>query len=104
MFYRLKQIDVDGKFKYSNIVRLRYTEKNTVNTIVYPNPTPGLVTILVGDNSLVGTMAALYDMNGRLMESIKINANSQQVNLGKYVNGTYFIKLNNGEVLRIIKQ
>lgn len=104
MFYRLKQIDVDGKFKYSNIVRLRYTEKNTANTIVYPNPTPGLVTILVGDNSLVGTMAVLYDMNGRLMESIKINANSQQVNLGKYVNGTYFIKLNNGEVLRIIKQ
>ncbi len=104
MFYRLKQIDIDGNFKYSNVVRLRYSEKNTVNTIVYPNPTPGLVTILVGDHSLVGTMAFLYDINGRLMESIKINANSHQVNLGKYVNGTYFIKLNNGEVLRIIKQ
>ena len=104
MFYRLKQIDIDGKFKYSNIVRLRYSEKNTVNTIVYPNPTQGSVTILAGDNSLVGSMAVLYDINGRMLESIKITANSQAVNLSKYVNGTYLIRLNNNEVLKIIKQ
>ncbi len=104
MFYRLKQIDLDGKFNYSNVVRLRYNEKNTSNTIVYPNPTPGMVTILVGDNALVGTIALLYDINGRLLESIKINASSQVVNLGRYVNGIYLIKLSNKEVLRIIKQ
>ncbi len=104
MFYRLKQIDIDGKFKYSNVVRLRYNEKNTANTIVYPNPTPGLVTMLVGDNALIGTVAVLYDINGRLLESIKITASSQPVNLSKYINGIYFIKLNNKEVLRIIKQ
>ena len=104
MFYRLKQIDIDGKFKYSSIVRLRYNEKNTANTIVYPNPTPGLITMLVGDNALVGTMAIVYDINGRLLESIKITASSQPINLSKYINGIYFIKLNNKEVLKIIKQ
>lgn len=104
MFYRLKQIDIDGNYKYSSIVRLRYSEKNIVNSIVYPNPTQGSATILVGDNSLVGTQAILYDINGRLLESILITANSQPVNLNKYVNGIYFIKLNNKEVLKIIKQ
>jgi len=104
MFYRLKQIDLDGKFNYSNIVRLRYDEKNTANTIVYPNPTPGSITILVGSNTLIGTVAALYDINGRLLENIKISNSSQQVDLGKYVNGVYFIRLSNKEVLRIIKQ
>lgn len=104
MFYRLKQIDIDGNYKYSNIVRLRYSEKNTVNSIIYPNPTQGLATILVGDNSLVGSQAMLYDMNGRLLESIKIPANSLPVNLTKYVNGVYFIKLSNNEVLKIVKQ
>ncbi len=104
MFYRLKQVDINGGFKYSNIVKLRYSDKNTVNSIVYPNPTPGQVTILVGDIALVGTIAGIYDINGRLMESIKINASSQPVNLSKYVNGTYFIKLANNEVLKIIKQ
>lgn len=104
MFYRLKQIDIDGKFQYSNVVRLRYNDKNTGNTIVYPNPTPGRITILVGDNALVGTMAVLYDINGRLLENIKITASSQPVDLGKYVNGVYFIKLVNNEVLKIIRQ
>ncbi|MFZ1369571.1 MAG: RHS repeat-associated core domain-containing protein, partial [Ferruginibacter sp.] len=103
MFYRLKQIDIDGRFKYSNIVRLRYSEKNTVNSIVYPNPTHGSVTVLVGDNSLVGSVADLYDINGRLLESIKITANSQLVNMSKYVNGVYIIRLSNKEVLKVIK-
>ena len=85
-------------------MRLRYNEKNTANTIVYPNPTPGLITMLVGDNALVGTMAIVYDINGRLLESIKITASSQPINLSKYINGIYFIKLNNKEVLKIIKQ
>lgn len=104
MFYRLKQIDIDGRFKYSNVVRLRYNDKGSGNTVVYPNPTPGSITILVGSNALVGTVAALYDINGRLLENIKISSNSQQVDLGKYVNGIYFIRLSNKEVLRIIKQ
>jgi len=103
MFYRLKQIDIDGRFKYSNIVRLRYNEKNTANTIVYPNPTPGMITILVGDNALVGSVALLYDINGRLLESIKITASSQVVDLSKYTNGTYFIRLSNREVLKVVK-
>jgi len=103
MFYRLKQVDIDGKFNYSNVVRLRYNEKNISGSIVYPNPTPGLVTILVGDHALVGTIAYLYDINGRLLDNIKIAANSQQVNLSRYVNGVYYIKLNNKEVLKIIK-
>lgn len=104
MFYRLKQMDINGGYKYSNIVRLIYQPKANVNSIVYPNPTQNLITILVGDNSLVGTVAGLYDVNGRTLENIKITAKSQSVNLGKYVNGTYFIKLNNNEVLKIVKQ
>ena len=103
MFYRLKQIDINGNFKYSNIVKLSYNAQHTANSIVYPNPTQGLITILVGDNSLIGTTAIIYDINGRKVETIKITANSQSVSLGNYVNGTYFIKLSNDEVLKIEK-
>jgi hypothetical protein len=102
MFYRLKQIDIDGKFTYSNIVRLNYIQKGSP-TIVYPNPTSSSITILVGDKALIGTIATLYDINGRLLENIKIVNNSQPVDLSKYVNGIYVIKLTNSEVLRIVK-
>ncbi len=103
MFYRLKQIDINGNFKYSNIVRLSYNAQHIVNSIVYPNPTQALITILVGDNSLVGGVAAIYDVNGRLLENIKITTSSQSIDLSKYVNGFYFIRLSNNEVLKIEK-
>jgi len=104
IYYRLKQSDINGLYTYSNIVRLRYSENSVANSIVYPNPTTGSLTILVGDRNLVGTSALIYDINGRLTDNIKITSTSQVINLGKYVNGTYFIKLANKEVLKIIKQ
>ncbi len=103
MFYRLKQTDINGNFKYSNIVRLTYDQKTVINSIVYPNPTEGVVTITVGDRALIGTEAGLYDENGRLLEIIKITANSQSVDISKYVNGIYFVRLSNKEVLKIVK-
>ena len=104
MYYRIKQIDLNGSFKYSNIVRLNYNIKEKINSIVYPNPTPGMITVTVGENSLIGTIAVVMDVNGRVLQQIKIAAQSQSINLNNFSNGTYFIRLQNKEVLRIIKQ
>jgi RHS repeat-associated protein len=103
-FYRVKQIDIDGKFTYSNIVRLNYNVKEVLKSIVYPNPTQNIITITIGDKKLVGSMANLFDINGRKLEAIKIKAESQTIDLGKYTNGTYIVVLENKEVLRILKQ
>jgi RHS repeat-associated protein len=103
MYYRLKQVDLDGRFVYSNIIRLTYNQKDKIKSMVYPNPTEGMITISIGDAKLIGTTAAVYDENGKLLQMVKITANSQTLNLGKYVNGVYYIKLNNKEMLRVIK-
>ena len=71
---------------------------------MYPNPASRTLTITVGDKSLVGTMASVYDMNGRLIESIKISAQSQTVDISRYTNGIYLIRLDNKETLKVIKQ
>ena len=104
MYYRIKQIDINGNFKYSNIVRLNYNIKEKLNSIVYPNPTQGMITVTVGENSLIGTVAVVMDVNGRILQQIKIAAQSQSIDLKNFSNGTYFIRLQNKEVLRIIKQ
>lgn len=102
-YYRLKQLNIDGAFTYSNIVRLNYKRNGSVSSIVYPNPTEGSVTLFIRDNTLLGSVAGIYDINGRQLEKIKITSANQVVNLGKYVAATYFIKLKNGEVLKVIK-
>ncbi|HNU13972.1 MAG TPA: T9SS type A sorting domain-containing protein, partial [Chitinophagaceae bacterium] len=81
-----------------------YKETATINSIVYPNPTSRILTITVGDKNLIGTMASIYDMNGRLIESIKISAQSQTVDISRYTNGIYLIRLDNKETLKVIKQ
>ncbi len=104
MFYRLKQVDMDNNFRFSNIIRLTYNQNEKPRSIVYPNPTQGMITVMVGDRQLVGTTATLFDEAGRLLQNVKITADSQIFDLGRYVNGIYFIRLSNKEVLRVVKQ
>ena len=85
-------------------MRLNYNIKQKINSIVYPNPTQGIITVTIGDNSLIGSQAVLIDVNGKVLQQVKIAAQSQSFNLNTFTNGTYFIRLQNKEVLRIIKQ
>lgn len=58
-FYRYKQIDIDGKFVYSNIVAITFTQDYGGKLIASPNPTqdkvrlivPGAGTIIIADIS-----------------------------------------------------
>lgn len=46
VFYRLRMEDIDGTFKYSNIVQLRLTDKEIpVFAWAYPNPTSDLLNV-----------------------------------------------------------
>lgn len=103
-YYRLKQIDNNNQFSYSNIVRLNYNKSVVEKTIVYPNPTSGQVMITLGSEKLIGTWLSVYDEAGKLVSKVKIKAQNQPVDLSQFVNGIYLIKLQNKETLRIIKQ
>ena len=103
-YYRLKQINNNNQFSYSNIVRLNYNKTVVEKTIVYPNPTSGQVTVSLGSDKLIGTWLSVYDEAGKLVSKIKIKAQNQVVDLSQFVNGIYLIKLQNKEALRIIKQ
>ncbi|MFZ4059531.1 MAG: DUF7619 domain-containing protein, partial [Ferruginibacter sp.] len=59
LLYRIKEIERDGKYTYSNIVRLMNSTKGKTNSIVYPNPTSGTITVVVGDKALIGTQARI---------------------------------------------
>lgn len=103
-YYRLKQIDNNNQFSYSNIVRLNYNKSVVEKTIVYPNPTSGQVMLTLGSEKLIGTWLSVYDEAGKLVSKVKIKAQNQPVDLSQFVNGIYLIKLQNKETLRIIKQ
>ena len=104
-FYRLKEVDIDGQYTYSDIILIRYLASNVAfRSIVYPNPTRNTVNVLIGSMDLIGTQAQLFDVNGKILSRITISKKTEQIDITGYTQGIYLLKLKNGEILRIIKQ
>ncbi len=100
-YYRIKQIDVDGKISYSSIVKLNIN-KTAFNINVYPNPVKDFINISVGA-SLVKTTVRLYNVANKLLQSKLLETNSSQLSLQNYPSGIYLLKFENGEIEKIVK-
>jgi len=93
-FYRLKQVDVDSKYSYSPIERVRNWE--TENSFdVYPNPaTAGIFKINLLKPVSDKVDIQVFDQNGRLQLKQQI-VNSNTVSIDHHLPaGVYSIKLN----------
>jgi hypothetical protein len=110
-YYRLKQIDKNGKFSYSNIVSVNPVTiaKNTV--AVYPNPIVGSI-MNIGLQSTQNTKAALMitDVTGRIVlhQQSSIIKGSQliQVDVSRLSTGTYYLTVlfNNEKITQKISK
>lgn len=97
--YRLRQVDLDGRFKMSEIRAVRgYGQKG--ETIVYPIPSPnGHVTVIFDDAE--GTRdVTLFDMNGRAMRQWK-SLSSNLLQVEGLRPGMYSLRIQNRETGKI---
>lgn len=89
--YRIRQVDLDGKAKYTDIRAVR-GDAQVNKVIVYPNPsTDGRVTIVFDDRDGIRDLI-LYDNTGRSIRQWRgVSGNTVQVdNLGS---GMYSLKI-----------
>ena len=96
MYYRLKQVDFDGKKTYSQIVALQ-SIKNNITTSIFPNPSSGVFTIKSNATILS------YDITDNLGQLVHTGTSSL-FDISMLANGVYFIKikLNNEIVIKKI--
>jgi Concanavalin A-like lectin/glucanases superfamily/Secretion system C-terminal sorting domain len=102
IYYRLRIIENDGKFVYSNIIIL--DGKEITSSYMYPNPIKNNATLQIKSTSLLNTKAALSDINGKTLLVFNITQKFTFVNMENYQRGIYLLKLQNGEVLKLIKE
>lgn len=101
-YYRLKQIDLDGRYTYSRIVSVQVDEHANV---VYPNP----VTDQFYITSKIGTgqmQITIYNNAGKALLTVA-SQNGQPTDISKLPPGTYQVVVRNGTAQfsqRIIKQ
>jgi hypothetical protein len=100
-YYRIKQIDIDGRSSYSSIITLRNNNQHPIS--LYPNPAKELVTVIVG-NDLLNKNAVLTDMYGKALQRMKISSLSFIINIKAYPNGVYLIKIDNDNQIKIVKE
>ena len=93
-YYRLKQVDFDGKFEYSDLITIEI-EKQSTSIDIYPNPSTGRYNIQSSGNWTNQTTLEVFDMTGRLVYSQSVYNNVSQLNLEHLSNGSYFLKITN---------
>ncbi len=92
IYYRLKQIDFDGKFDFSKVELLAIENSSSVE--ISPNPVEenGILNIY---NDQINEIK-LYNVNGKLLTTMKFSeeSSSQSIDLNNFQSGFYFIQIN----------
>jgi hypothetical protein len=99
-YYRLKQIDNNGKFTYSSVQSVYFSEKGTIGFSFYPNPSKNNINVALETITSKAASLELTDNLGRVIKSIAIsnqNSNSNiSINTANMNKGIYFLVLKDG--------
>lgn len=92
-YYRLKQVDYDGQFEYSEIKRLSMGAFEDVTISIYPNPTDDKATISVNDGS--ATQIELMTLSGTILKSITYDEgmSNHTFDVSELKSGMYLIRV-----------
>ena len=104
-YYRLKLVDADGTFKYSDVRTVKFS--NSTSITIMPNPTTDRVFITSNDGGMLQSVG-LYDVNGKFLKQINNFALGNSIDLSVYAPSIYILKLidkqGNTEVIKVVRQ
>ncbi|HEY8893283.1 MAG TPA: T9SS type A sorting domain-containing protein [Niastella sp.] len=103
-YYRLKQVDIDGKFEYSKSVYINSKKGSGIVTSVFPNPFKNEIQLVGATSADLNTPGnvQLYTLAGQRMNFRIIGANAISIaeNAPK---GIYILKIKNGSTSQQFK-
>lgn len=75
---------------------LGLVENNGIQAIIYPNPSKGKLTVSWFEN--LETTIDLFDLQGRIILSKKINSSNMELDINEFSDGIYLISVQNEKV------
>lgn len=92
-YYRLKMVDLDGKYEYSDIVAVNVKALlQDFETTIYPNPTSKKLVIKNGKGN-----AIVYNHLGGKVQALEISSTIFEMEISHFSNGKYFIQFINDQ-------
>jgi choice-of-anchor B domain-containing protein len=100
-YYRLKTGDVDGSFKLSNIVSVKF-ESDKTPVFIYPNPSKNR--IFLSNNTYNDVQKVeILDMSGKVVLQSTIGQGRAGFDIQSLANGAYFLRVGDGLILPFSK-
>ncbi|OYT12187.1 MAG: hypothetical protein B6I18_01455, partial [Bacteroidetes bacterium 4572_112] len=91
VYYRLKQVDYDGKYEIFNWKMLDFSGDDYIN--IYPNPNTNGV-LHIASNIASNATVEVYSMEGKLVKALNLDIYSGEISIKHNLkNGCYFIKI-----------
>ncbi len=97
-FYRLKQVDINGK---SDLSETRTVLFSTVFAVsINPNPATDFVNVFISKDNNNASTIIFTDMNGRQMNKFITGETNYKINVNQFAPGIYFVRvINDGNEL-----
>ncbi|MEO6286570.1 MAG: T9SS type A sorting domain-containing protein, partial [Dyadobacter sp.] len=95
-YYRLKQVDTDGKFAYSKIIAIDALKAGNIK--FYPNPVQSVLNVELPDMTTSWVNARIINASGQeVMSKEKVNIRNGKLNmsLGRLPSGIYQVLISN---------
>jgi hypothetical protein len=98
IFYRLKALDKDGRYEFSNIIVLKFNTRSLKGFTLFPNPAKGNTVFVAANNNEQIERIQVFDYMGQLVH--QQTGSVATIQIQKLSKGIYRVKLftKNGEV------
>lgn len=111
-YFRLKMLDKDGKYVYSNIIKIDINIKNVFEIKMYPNFVENFVTLNINSKTNEIFNLAIYSALGNTIETFSMPVlegnNTKNIDVSKLSKGCYMLSVyqKNGSIktIKFIKQ
>jgi hypothetical protein len=108
VYYRVKNVDIDGRFKYSSVVKLSGKNASTVMLKAFPVPAQNNLTVQ-HDRIQGGGYISLTTADGKTVRQVTNATGIQtQINLSGLTPGLYILRVDDGngnvESMKVVKQ
>ena len=90
-YYRIKQVDKDGKFSYSSVQSVTINYSNKIS--VYPTLVSNEITIAINDQSFGKGKMVIRDMIGRTIYHAAISGNNLSIATQNWSSGMYAVDI-----------
>lgn len=106
VYYRLKLVDLDGKFRYSKTIQVVLASKAIYLYSLSPNPARDYVTVGIASNKAVTAEVSLVSLSGSLVQRQTIplqkGSNNYRLSTASLPHGLYYLRFGTNETTQTI--